>query len=92
MMEKVVSDENILSLCNVMKILNEANYWMNSEKLIVPAAEFYSEELSNSLDIKKEYQHWQNLIHPEIERYIQLLISYVFMDSYILIFDNLDVW
>ncbi|XP_065056226.1 probable E3 ubiquitin-protein ligase HECTD2 [Rhopilema esculentum] len=68
MMEKVVSDANILSLCNVMKILNEANYWMNSEKLIVPGAEFYSEELSNSLDIKREYQHWQNLIHPEIGR------------------------
>ena len=69
-MDKVVADENILSLCNTIGILYDANYWPSGFAHIVADSEFYNEKLSKCLDIKKEYQHWQSVIHPESERYI----------------------
>ena len=67
--DKVVSDPNILTFCNVIGLLYEANCWPNKTPHIVEDAEFYNDELSKSLDVKKEYEHWQTVIHPVKRRY-----------------------
>ena len=63
-----MADKNILSLCSILGILYEANCYSDGVAHIVGDSEFYNEKLSRCLDIKKEYQHWQSVIHPNIDR------------------------
>ena len=56
----MVSDKHILSLCNVIEILYEAN---SKQEKILPDKEFYNEKLSKCLDVKKEFERWQTHLH-----------------------------
>eukprot|EP00112_Aurelia_sp_Birch-Aquarium-sp1_P014182 Seg3045.3 transcript_id=Seg3045.3/GoldUCD/mRNA.D3Y31 product="putative E3 ubiquitin-protein ligase HERC4" protein_id=Seg3045.3/GoldUCD/D3Y31 len=80
--DKVVSDPNILTFCNVIGLLYDANCWPNKTPHIVEDAEFYNDDLSKSLDVKKEYEHWQNIIHPVKRRYVNMDIPTVHLIHY----------